>query len=95
METHSGPYCHQLAPHRPYLLRPRFRKGQVMAPDQLELHKLEGVRVILVLVPLQRGLHGVIVLGAQLIVGTFRRDRHGKGGQEFVTGWEVPDGEAG
>ena len=95
METHSGPYGHQLAPHRPDLLRSRFRKGQVMTPDQLEFHEFEGVRVILVLVPLQRGLHGVIVLGAQLIVGTFRRDRHGKGGQEFVTGWEVPDSEAG
>jgi hypothetical protein len=42
-----------------------------MAPDQLEFDKLEGVGVVLVLVPLQGELHGVIVLGAQLIVGAF------------------------
>jgi len=42
-----------------------------MGPNQLEFDKLEGVRVILVLVPLQSDLHGIVVLGAQLIVGAF------------------------
>ena len=93
MEPHCGPYGHQLAPHRPNLLRARFRKGQVMAPDQLEFDKVESVRVVLVLVPLQSGLHGIIVLGAQLIVGTLFVDCHGKGRQEPVAGWKVPYNE--
>jgi hypothetical protein len=39
-----------------------------MTPDQLEF---DGVGVVLVLVPLQSELHGIIVLGAQLVVGAF------------------------
>ena len=42
-----------------------------MAPNQLELNKLKGVRVVVVLVPLQSGLHDIVILGAQLIVGAF------------------------
>lgn len=42
-----------------------------MGPDQLEFDKVEGVGVVIVLVPLQSGLHDVIVLGAQFTVGTF------------------------
>ena len=42
-----------------------------MGPDQLEFDKVEGVGVIVVLVPLQSGLHDIIVLGAQFIIGAF------------------------
>lgn len=65
-----------------------------MGPDQLELDKIEGVRVVFVLIPLQSGLHGIIVLGAQLIVGEFRRDCDGKGRQELVAWWEVAYNES-
>lgn len=41
-----------------------------MASDQLKFDELEGVRVVLVLVPLQSCLHDIVVLGTQLIVGT-------------------------
>ena len=51
--------------------------------------------MVLVLVSLQSGLHGMIVLGAQLIVRVFRLDRDGKGGQELVTWWEVAYNESG
>ena len=64
-----------------------------MAPDQLQFDKLEGVRIVLVLVPLQSDLHGIVVMGAQFIVGTFRLDCRGKGRQEFVAGWEVSYGQ--
>ena len=65
-----------------------------MGPDQLELDKIEGVRMVLVLVPLQSGLHGIIVLGAQLTVRAFRMDCDGKGRQEFVAWWEVAYNES-
>lgn len=71
MEPHSRADGHQFTPNRPNLLRVRLRKGQVMAPNQLELNKLKGVRVVVVLVPLQSGLHDIVILGAQLIVGAF------------------------
>ena len=95
MESHGSPHGNQLTPDRPNFLRTRLRKGQVVAPDQLELHKLKGVRVVVVLVPSQSGPHDIIVLGAQLVVRAFRRDRRGKGGQEFMTEWEVADNEGG
>ena len=62
-----------------------------MGPGQLKFNKLEGVRVVLVLVPLQGQLHSFVVSGAQLIVGAFRRGCCGKGRQEPVAGWEVPN----
>ena len=93
MEPHRGPHGHQLAPHGPDLLRACLREGQIMAPDQLKFDKLERVRVVLVLVPLQGDLHGVVVLGAQFIIGTFRLGRRGEGRQEAMTGREVPNGE--
>lgn len=65
-----------------------------MTSHQLELHKLKGVRAVVVLVPLQSILHDIVVLGAQLIVGAFRRDGRGKGGQEFMAGREVPYDES-
>ena len=64
-----------------------------MTPDQLKFDKLEGVRVVLVLVPSQADLHGIVVLGAQLIIGTLRRGCRGKGRQEPMAGWEVPNGQ--
>lgn len=42
-----------------------------MGPDQLEFDKVEGVGVVVVLVPSQSGLHDIIVLGAQFTVGAF------------------------
>jgi len=42
-----------------------------MGPDQLELDKVKGVGIVIVLVPLQSGLHDVVVLGAQFTVGGF------------------------
>ena len=93
VEPHRSPHGHQFAPHGPDLLRARLRKRQVVAPDQLKFDKLEGVRVFFFLVPLQGDLHGVVVLGAQLIVGTFRLGRRGKGRQESVAGWEVPNSQ--
>jgi len=71
VKPHGGTRCHQFTLHGPNLLRARLRKGQVMGPDQLEFDKVEGVGVVIVLVPLQSGLHDVIVLGAQFTVGTF------------------------
>ena len=94
VEPHGGPYSHQFTPHRPNLLRARLRKGQVMAPDQLELDKFEGVRVVLVFVPLQSGLHGVVVMGAQFVVTGFGRESRGKGCQKLMAGWEVPNSKS-
>jgi len=65
-----------------------------MRSDQLKFDKLEGVRVVLILVPSQSSLHGIVVLGTELVVGTFRLDRRRKGRQEMVAGWEVPYGES-
>lgn len=42
-----------------------------MTSNKLELHELKGVRVVVVLVPLQGALHDVVVLGAELVVGAF------------------------
>ena len=42
-----------------------------MTPNQLELYKLKGVRLVVVLVPSQSGLHDIVVLGTQLIIGVF------------------------
>ena len=42
-----------------------------MGPNQQELDKVEGVEVVLVPVPLQSGLHDVVVLGAQFVITTF------------------------
>lgn len=71
VETHGSPNGHQLPSHTPNLLHVRLRKGQVVGPDQLKFDQLEAVRVVLVLVPLQGGLHDIIVLGAEFIVGAF------------------------
>ena len=64
-----------------------------MTPDQLKFHKLERIRRVLVLVSLQCALHDIIVLGTQLMVRTFRRDRGGEGSQEVVVRWKVSDNE--
>ena len=71
MEPHGSPYGHQFTLHRPNLLRARLREGQVVGSDQLEFNEVEGVRIFIVLVPLQSGLHDIIVLGAQFTIGTF------------------------
>ena len=71
MEPHGGPYGHQFTLHRPNFLRARLGEGQVVGPDQLEFDEVEGVGIFIVLVPLQSGLHDIIVLGAHFTIGTF------------------------
>ena len=65
-----------------------------MASDQLELDKFEGVGAVLVLVPLQSRLHGVIVMGAQFVVTNFRWESRGKRCQEFMAGWEIANSKS-
>ena len=93
VEPHGSPHGHQLTLYRPNLLRVRLGKRQIMAPNQLELHKLKGVRIVVVFVPLQSGLHEIVVLSAQLIVSAFRVYCGGEGGQELMAGRQVPYNE--